>query len=61
MEDETSSLKQSLQGMLNSVKADDEALGDFREVRLLLTGQRIRECLWGWDGGDMRSNDMMVL
>jgi len=31
MEEETSGLKQILQGMANSVKADDDALGDFRE------------------------------
>lgn len=34
MEEETSALKQSLQGMLNAVKTDTDALGDFREVRL---------------------------
>jgi len=32
MEEETSGLKQILQGMANSVKADDDALADFREV-----------------------------
>jgi len=32
MEEETSGLKQILQGMANSVKADDDALSDFREV-----------------------------
>lgn len=32
MEEETGSLKQILQGMANSVKADDDALADFREV-----------------------------
>ena len=32
LEEETNSLKQSLQGMLNSLRADDEALADFREV-----------------------------
>lgn len=32
MEEETSALRQSLQGMLNSIRADDDALADFREV-----------------------------
>ena len=32
MEGETSGLKQNLQAMGNAVKADDDALGDFREV-----------------------------
>eukprot|EP00798_Chlamydomonas_sp_ICE-L_P019952 gene19952-26660_t len=36
MEEETNTLKQSLQGMLNSVKVNDEALGDFREKVLKL-------------------------
>ena len=32
LEEETSVLKQSLLGMLNSIRADDDALADFREV-----------------------------
>lgn len=36
LEEETGSLKQSLQGLLNSIRADDEALADFREKVLKL-------------------------
>uniref|UniRef100_A0A7R9Z5P3 Nucleoporin Nup54 alpha-helical domain-containing protein n=1 Tax=Chlamydomonas euryale TaxID=1486919 RepID=A0A7R9Z5P3_9CHLO len=36
MEEETSALQQSLQGMLNSIRADDDALADFREKVLKL-------------------------
>jgi len=36
MEEETHTLKQSLQGMLNAIKADDDTLADFREKVLKL-------------------------
>ncbi|KAG1666542.1 hypothetical protein FOA52_014439 [Chlamydomonas sp. UWO 241] len=36
MEEETSGLRASLQGMLNSIRADDDALADFREKVLKL-------------------------
>jgi len=36
MEDETSSLKAALQGMLNAIRADDEQLTDFREKVMAL-------------------------
>eukprot|EP00983_Pelagomonas_calceolata_P106229 1159211-Pelagomonas_calceolata.AAC.5 len=42
MEEETSGLKQILQGMANSVKADDDALGDFREVSDKMPGLGFR-------------------
>ena len=32
LEVETNALKQSLQGMLNSIRADEDALADFREA-----------------------------
>lgn len=36
MEEETANLRQSLQGMLNSIRSDDEALANFREKVLTL-------------------------
>lgn len=73
MEDETSSLKAALQGMLNAIRGDDEQLTDFREkvmqllrstesaVRTFQRSKLWRDAPQQFKGGRMNVHTMMGL